>query len=106
MRLRIERTGCPRHALVLTDTPRPDCPDCEGDGGTAYDYGDHNGEYAGTNWEPCDCFNAGRRWTLLPLPRWTALPPRLWPVIRHFRRVRDRHRDPWAVNGYSDEPPF
>ncbi|MFE0138266.1 hypothetical protein ACFWY6_42995 [Streptomyces sp. NPDC059037] len=92
-RLRIERTACPRPALVLTDTPRPDCPDCGGDGGTAYDHGDpETGEYAGTEWESCTCWNQQRCWVLLPLPR------RRW-------RPR-RHPDPWAANGYSDEPPF
>ncbi|MFI1203823.1 hypothetical protein ACH4VR_31055 [Streptomyces sp. NPDC020883] len=93
MRLRIQRATWPRPALILTDTPRPHCRDCEGDGGTAYDYGDHNGEYAGTEWEPCTCWNENRRWLLMPLPR---LP----------RRRRGPGRDPWAPGGYSDEPPF
>ncbi|WFB09534.1 hypothetical protein LRS74_22645 [Streptomyces sp. LX-29] len=87
-RLRIRRVNWPRAALVLTDTPRPACRTCDGDGGTAYGYGDYKtGEYAGTDWEPCPCWDEHRRWTLLPLPR---LPRRL-------RR---------ANAGYSDEPPF
>jgi hypothetical protein len=89
-RLRIELTDWPRRALILTDTPRPDCPDCLGEGGHEYDYGDDaTGEYAGTDWDPCPCWNHQRRWTLLRLPR-----------------LRCRYRDPWATNGYSDEPPF
>ncbi|MEE6269504.1 hypothetical protein V2E29_28215 [Streptomyces diastatochromogenes] len=91
LRLRFKVVGWTRRALALTDTPRPDCPDCQGDGGTAHDYGDHNGEYAGTEWEPCTCWNENRRWLLMPLPR---LPR------------RDPGRDPWGVGGYSDEPPF
>ncbi|MER5223082.1 hypothetical protein [Streptomyces flaveus] len=94
LRLRLELTNYPRRAVVLTDTPRPDCPDCDGIGGFEYDYGDHNGEYAGTEWDPCVCWNENRRW-LLPLPR---LP-------RWLRRRRTTP-DPWASNGYSNEPPF
>ncbi|WP_274914342.1 hypothetical protein [Streptomyces sp. WZ-12] len=92
-RLRIQRATWPRPALILTDTPRPNCRDCEGDGGIAHDYGDHNGEYAGTDWEPCHCWDQDRRWLLMPLPR----PP--W-------RRRGPGRDPWGTGGYSDEPPF
>jgi hypothetical protein len=85
IRLRIQLTSWPRRALILTDTPHPDCPDCDGDGGIAHDYGDHNGEYAGTEWEPCTCWDKARRWTLLLLPR---LP-------RWLRRQRP-DVDPWA----------
>lgn len=94
IRLRIKVTHCPRRALALTDTPRRDCPDCWGEGGIAHDYGDHTGEYAGTDWEPCPCWT---QWAviLLPLPR---LPRRL--------QRRDTGRDPWATDGYSNEPPF
>ncbi|MEV8392841.1 MULTISPECIES: hypothetical protein [unclassified Streptomyces] len=92
MRLRIQQSTWPRRALILTDTPRPDCWACHGEGGHAHDYGDETGEYAGTEWEPCPCWNENRRWVLLPLPR---LP-----------RRRTKHSDPWATNGYSDEPPF
>ncbi|WP_030717397.1 hypothetical protein [Streptomyces sp. NRRL F-2580] len=92
MRFRIHRTKWPRPALVLTDTPRPDCPDCQGIGGHNHDYGDYStGEYAGTEWEPCPCWDETRRWILLPLPH-----------------RRDRHTtspDPRA-GAYSDEPPF
>ncbi|MFF8657805.1 hypothetical protein [Streptomyces huasconensis] len=88
MRLRIQRTTWPRPALVLTDTPDPNCPECEGDGGFEQDYGDsETGEYAGTDWWPCTCWNESRRWLLLPLPH---------------RRPAGPYRDPWA----SDEPPF
>jgi hypothetical protein len=85
IRLRIKVTHCPRRALTLSDTPRPDCPDCRGAGGIAHDYGDYEtGEYASTHWEPCPCWS---QWAviLLPLPRW----PRRTPP-----------------GGYSNEPPF
>ncbi|MCJ0868912.1 hypothetical protein [Streptomyces sp. AP-93] len=81
MRLRIRRTAWPRPALILTDTPQPSCPLCLGEGGHNHDYGDHNGEYAGTDWEPCTCWDETRRLVLLPLP-------------------------PRRSGGYSDEPPF
>ncbi|MEU9174101.1 hypothetical protein AB0D34_41130 [Streptomyces sp. NPDC048420] len=95
IRLRIQVAHWPRRALILTDTPRPDCRDCEGEGGFEYDYGDHTGEYAGTDWEPCGCWNESRRWALLPLPR-----------RPQWLRRRDGGRDPWARDGYSNEPPF
>ncbi|MCX4590875.1 hypothetical protein OG819_14245 [Streptomyces sp. NBC_01549] len=95
LRLRIQLTDWPRRALILTDTPRPDCPRCEGAGGVAYDYGDHNGEYAGTEWDPCTCWNETHRWVLMPLPR----------RPRWLRRRYDG-RDPWGPGSYSDEPPF
>ncbi|WP_030709340.1 hypothetical protein [Streptomyces sp. NRRL F-2580] len=88
MRFRIHHTTWPRPALVLTDTPRPDCPDCDGNGGHNHDYGDYEtGEYAGTEWEPCHCWDESRRWVVLPVPRL-------------HRRRRD-NPDPWG-----DEPPF
>ncbi|MFI2076246.1 hypothetical protein [Streptomyces triculaminicus] len=90
-RLRIQRATWPRPALVLTDTPRPDCHDCGGDGGIAHGYGDENGEYAGTDWEPCRCWSADRCWVLMPLPR-------------SLRRHRP-DGDPWCT-GYSNDPPF
>ncbi|MEU2440130.1 hypothetical protein ABZ595_28700 [Streptomyces rubradiris] len=84
-RLRLRVEPWPRRVLILTDTPRPACPECEGDGGIGYDYGDpETGEYAGTDWEPCTCWDDTRRWVLLPLPR------------------RPRRTPP----GYSAEPPF
>ncbi|PWS51713.1 hypothetical protein DLE01_10150 [Streptomyces sp. FT05W] len=87
MRLRIQLVGWDRRTLILADTPAPDCPRCEGEGGHAYDYGDHEGEYAGTECEPCTCWDETRRWALLVLPR--------------MSRRRQAARDPW-----SDEPPF
>ncbi|MGW2594179.1 hypothetical protein ACWCXC_28480 [Streptomyces sp. NPDC001515] len=91
IRLRLQVSTWPRRALVVTDTPRPGCPECDGEGGWNRDYGDHEGEYAGTEWEPCTCWDENQRWTLLPLPtrpRW-------------LHRRRDV-ADPWA----SNEPPF
>ncbi|MFF4294812.1 hypothetical protein ACFY0N_14260 [Streptomyces vinaceus] len=90
MRPRIRRSTWPRPALVLTDSPDPACPDCRGEGGHSHDYGDYEtGEYAGTEWEPCHCWDETRRWTLLPIPR-TPQWPRTGPAP-----------DPWG-----DEPPF
>ncbi|MGW3103093.1 hypothetical protein [Streptomyces sp. NPDC001100] len=94
-RLRFQVIGYPRRALILTDTPRPGCLNCEGDGGIEYPYGDDNGEYAGSDWEPCECSNETHRWRLLALPR---LP-------RLLRRGCGG-RDPWGPSGYSNEPPF
>ncbi|MFE6903059.1 hypothetical protein ACFVFJ_40540 [Streptomyces sp. NPDC057717] len=99
-RLRIQRATWPRPAVILTDTPRPDCRNCDGIGGIEHDYGHpETGEYEGTDWEPCTCWNETRRWTLLPLPR-----KPLWHT---------KVRDPWSPGysdewgpGYSDEPPF
>jgi hypothetical protein len=95
IRLRIQVAHWPRRALVLTDTPRPDCVDCDGHGGIEYPYGDENGEYAGSNWEPCVCWDETRRWFLLPLPR----------RPRWLRRDKDA-ADPWGPGAYSNEPPF
>ncbi|MGQ4380940.1 hypothetical protein ACN6K9_004808 [Streptomyces sp. SAS_267] len=90
MRLRLEVIGWSRRTLVLTDTPRPDCPDCDGAGRIERDYGDYDtGEYAGTECYPCDCWTEWRR-VLLPLPR-----------LPRLLRRRVAHRDPWL-----DEPPF
>ncbi|MFI9602738.1 hypothetical protein ACIHCX_23305 [Streptomyces sp. NPDC052043] len=95
-RLRVQLAHWPRRALILTDTPRSDCPICDGVGGIEREYGDYDtGEYAGSDWDPCDCWNENHRWLLLPLPR---LPR--WLHRRH------RDADPWALHGYSDEPPF
>ncbi|WFB08267.1 hypothetical protein LRS74_15300 [Streptomyces sp. LX-29] len=96
IRLRIQVADWPRRSVVLTGTPLSDCSNCEGLGGIEHDYGDYEtGEYAGTDWEPCPCWNESRRWTLLPLPR----RPR-------WLRRRDHGRDPWGPGGDSDEPPF
>ncbi|MDN3293512.1 hypothetical protein QWM81_05545 [Streptomyces ficellus] len=93
-RLRIRHVIWPRRALILADTPRPDCWACGGEGGHNRDYGHpETGEYEGTNWEPCPCWDEQRRWTVLPLPRLPRLRRRTIP-------------DPWATSDHSDEPPF
>lgn len=98
LRLRIQLTDWPRRALILTDTPRPHCQQCGGEGGANRDYGDPaTGEYAGTEWEPCPCWDDTRRWLLLPLPL---------PRLPRWLRRRDTGSDPWAPDGYSNEPPF
>lgn len=92
MRPRIRRTTWPTPALVLTDTPRPNCPYCQGEGGHQVDFADpETGEYIDSDWDPCDCWDEDRSWTLLPLPR---IPRRRQPYV-----------DPWGT-GYNDEPPF
>ncbi|NUK82790.1 hypothetical protein HRW23_36720, partial [Streptomyces lunaelactis] len=69
LRLRIAGIGAGRRALVLTNTPRPTCTTCHGDGGWSEDYGHpETGEYEGTHDVLCDCWT-DRRWVLLPLPR-------------------------------------
>ncbi|MET9416240.1 hypothetical protein ABZY03_19050 [Streptomyces klenkii] len=99
LRLRLKVVDrCPRRELVLTDTPDPTCKRCEGQGGHNYDYGDpETGEYAGTEWEPCPCWDENRSWIVLPLPRLRR--------PRFLSRCR-AGRDPWGAAGYSDEPPF
>ncbi|MGQ4514856.1 hypothetical protein [Streptomyces sp. DW26H14] len=95
-RLRIQRATWPRPALILTDTPHPGCRACNGDGGIEYPYGDYEtGEYAGSDWDPCGCWNERYRWRLLPLPR-----------LPRFLSRRRTAPDPWGSGGYSDEPPF
>ncbi|GAA2364835.1 hypothetical protein [Streptomyces carpaticus] len=89
LRLRTIRTDRGRRALVLTDTPRPTCRTCRGEGGWSEDYGHpETGEYEGTHDVLCDCWKSTRRWVLLPLPR---------------RPRALRRRD---TTGYSNEPPF
>ncbi|EFL01980.1 conserved hypothetical protein [Streptomyces sp. SPB78] len=89
MRLRLHVTTWPHRALVLTDTPRPICRACAGFGEIPHDYADEDGEYAGTDYEPCPCWNPRRRAVLLRLPR------------RRFPRRNESYVDPWA-----DNPPF
>ncbi|MFF7022237.1 hypothetical protein ACFY97_14615 [Streptomyces klenkii] len=98
LRIRLKVTDWPCRALILTDTPNPHCADCAGEGGNAYDYGDESGEYAGTEWDSCRCWDESRRWIVLPLPRLRR--------PRFLRRLRHADRDPWGPAGYSDEPPF
>ncbi|MET9533536.1 hypothetical protein ABZY02_23730 [Streptomyces sp. NPDC006649] len=94
MRLRIRlRLYWPHPALILTDTPRPDCRICDGEGGIEREYGHpETGEYDGSDWDLCTCWNPTHCWTLLPLPLIT-------------QRLRPR-RNTWGPSGYSDEPLF
>ncbi|MEU5001033.1 hypothetical protein [Streptomyces sp. NPDC021622] len=80
LRLRLTVVGCPRRALALTDTPRPNCSRCSGLGAIEHFYGDS--EYVDSDWEPCSCWN--ELWCLLILPLPRPKPPA----------------------GFSDEPPF
>jgi hypothetical protein len=91
LRPRLQYRSWPRPRLILTDTPRPGCAQCDGDGGWNEDYGDADGEYGGTRQVDCPCWSPDRAWTLLPLlrrPRW-------------LRRRTTPADDPW-----SSEPPF
>ncbi|NEB04330.1 hypothetical protein [Streptomyces sp. SID13726] len=85
MRLRIRVTNWPRRALAIVDTPRPGCSLCHGEGGHGWDSVDAEGEYAGTDFEFCTCWNPDLSIVLLPLPRWLRRTP---------------------PGGYSNEPPF
>jgi hypothetical protein len=89
LRLRLRYRSWPRPRLVVTDTPRPDCASCDGDGGWDEDYGDSEGEYGGTRQVDCHCCRRDLVWTVLPLPR----------RPRWLRRRTTP--DPW-----SSEPPF
>ncbi|MFF2626005.1 hypothetical protein ACFVUN_09575 [Kitasatospora griseola] len=88
-RLRLCYRASHRPLLVLTDTPDPKCPECRGIGGWAEDYGDEYGEYAGTEYIPCQCWNPDHPTRTVPLPRWAA------------RRLFG-----WTGPHYGDEPPF
>lgn len=92
MRLRLRLTDRPL-VLVLTDTPRPTCPYCHGDGGWEEPYGGEDGEYAGEHSFRCDCWTSWHR-TLLRLPRRAA-------ALADRRAARRAAR-----SGFSDEPPF
>ncbi|MET8974344.1 hypothetical protein ABZX85_01870 [Streptomyces sp. NPDC004539] len=85
-RLRLRVVDWPRYAVAVVDTPRPGCPLCHGTGGHTWDYGNpETGEYEGSDFEPCTCWNDLYRRILLPLPR-------------RLRRT--------PPGGYSNEPPF
>ncbi|MFJ7422705.1 hypothetical protein ACIQXD_29500 [Streptomyces uncialis] len=87
-RLRLRTAHHDRRMLVLTDTARPSCTTCRGEGGWEHDYGHpETGEYDGTDWAYCACWQPHRTWRLLRLPR------------------SPRRRRP-QEDGFSDEPPF
>ena len=65
-RLRIRYTTWPRPAIELTDTPRPRCPDCDGEG--EVEWGAPGREEP--NYVDCPCWQPFRSWLLLPVPRW------------------------------------
>lgn len=64
-RWRIRYTTWPRPALILTDTPRPDCRDCDGTG--EIEAGTPDREEP--DYWPCNCWDPARTRILLPLPR-------------------------------------
>ncbi|MFE7560076.1 hypothetical protein [Kitasatospora sp. NPDC057500] len=88
-RMRLRFNPWPRPAIELTDTPRPKCPDCDGAGGWAEDYADDEGEFGGTDYWYCTCWDPSRVRRLLTFPRWTA-----------------RLLLGWTPPVYSSEPPF
>lgn len=92
-RIRIRWRNWPTRALVLTDAPRPHCPDCRGEGSFAEPYADDDGEYGGEHVYDCPCSTPWHR-TLLPVPR--CLDQLL---------TRREHRNARRA-GYSSEPPF
>jgi hypothetical protein len=88
-RLRLTVAVWPRRGLELADTPRPDCLRCRGVGGWEEHYPAAGGEYGGTDEVLCVCWDPGRRWLVLPLPR---RQPRGGPPV-----------DPWAT---PEQHPF
>lgn len=78
MRLRIRYTTWPRPAVELTDTPRPRCQDCGGEGGY---------ESAGLAEEPetnlCGCWDPSRAWLITLVPRWIARRWLSWQEPQH-----------------------
>jgi hypothetical protein len=87
-RIRIRFADDPRPVLVLTDTPRPGCPHCLGNGGwNEYVQDGPNPEDGETLFAPCDCWSSWHR-RLFPIPAWLA---------RRFG---------WLPVAYSAEPPF
>ncbi|MGA5819701.1 hypothetical protein ACPC54_17805 [Kitasatospora sp. NPDC094028] len=90
-RLRFRFHDWPRPRLCLEDTPRPKCSECRGTGGWERDYGDpETGEYASTEWDPCDCWLGYHEPVLtIQVPHWAA------------RRLFG-----WCEPQYSTEPPF
>jgi hypothetical protein len=89
MRVRVRFADDPRPVLVLTDTPRPSCPLCLGNGGWNEYVSDGGSPEDGETWFlPCDCWSSWHR-RLFRIPVWLA------------------QRFGWlAPGGYSDEPPF
>ncbi|MZE53140.1 hypothetical protein GTY86_18025 [Streptomyces sp. SID5770] len=89
LRLRFTVATWPHRSLVLTDTPQPQCQACEGWGDYVRAFTDLPSYRECAEWETCSCWDANRRWTLLPLPR---LPRRRIPQ--------------GPARGYRDELPF
>jgi hypothetical protein len=88
-RWRLVRRDWPRPGLYLADTPRPNCPDCEGYGGWRRDVGHpETDEYDGTEDVLCACWDEQLAVLLLPLGR--RQPP--------FAEA--------LASTYSDEPPY
>ena len=72
---RLTRRDWPTRGLYLVDTPRRTCRHCEGHGGWGPDYAGTDGEYGGTDWIPCTCWDPALAVRVLPLPRWTRRRP-------------------------------
>ncbi|MEU1418658.1 hypothetical protein [Kitasatospora sp. NPDC005751] len=88
-RMRLRFNPWPHPAIELTDAPNPKCPDCDGEGEWTEDFADADGEYGGSEYWHCMCWDPGRARRLLPIPRWIA--------HRLFG---------WTPPIYSTEPPF
>lgn len=88
LRLRLRYQSHPRPALVLTDTPRPGCPHCHGQGWwTEYVQDGPSPEDGERIDVQCDC--------------WSSWHLALIPVPRRLANRRDQD-----TGGFSDEPPF
>lgn len=84
LRLRIRYTDWPVPAVELTDTPRPGCPYCRGEGGRLL-----AGLGGDVETDLCDCWRPERAWLLTYVPRSIA---RRWLG--------------WTDRPYFDAPPF
>lgn len=87
-RPRIRFANASRPVLVLTDTPRPGCSACRGEGWWAGYVQDGPNPEDGERLDvPCDC--------------WSPRQRRLFPIPARLAR-----RLGWQPAVYSDEPPF
>lgn len=70
LRLRYEDFTNRRAAITLVDSPRPKCPTCKGTGWEQIDWPEAaTGEYGGTEYLECECWDPEFFLRLIPVPR-------------------------------------